>query len=130
MKRLLLVLTIIIASVTAFSQTIAFETTHFSYKEKNYYGWSNWSNWEPSRSLMTIDLNNDMIVIYTQQTQYYNIVSVGESYVSGNAQVQEFGFIDQDGDRGTFRLVLRTTGRSEIYIAFNNIMWGYIVVRR
>ena len=130
MKRILLFLTIIIASLTAFSQTIAFETTHFSYKEKTYYGWSNWSNWEPSQSLMTIDLTNDMIVIYTQRTQYYNIVSVGSSYQSGNAQVQEFGFIDQDGDRGTLKLVLRTTGRSEIYITFNNVQWGYIVVRR
>ena len=130
MKRFLLSLVLIFCAICTFGQTVAFETTHFSYKDKTAYGGGTWTQWSPSSSLMTIDYTNDMIVIYTKTTQYYSIVSVGSHYRSGNAEIQEFGFIDQDGDRGTCRLVMRDTGRSEIYFSFLNIIFGYIVIRK
>lgn len=129
MKKFLLAILLSVVALTSSAQIISFRTTAFSHKERTTHGWSSWSNWESDCSLMTMDLTNDMIVIYTQKTQYYNIISIGSHYREGNAEIQEFGFIDQDGDRGTFRLVMRSTGRSEVYIAFNNVTWGYIVKR-
>lgn len=129
MKRLLSFLIVGIIAICASAQTISFKTTAFSYKERTSYGWTSWSNWQSDNSLMTIDLTNDMIVIYTKTTQYYNIIGVGRNYRDGDAEVQEFYFIDQDGDQGTLRLAMRTSGRSEVYVAFNNVMWGYIVRR-
>lgn len=79
--------------------------------------------------LLTIDLTNDIVTVYSPNIQRYKVYAVGNFYYESNAQVQEYKFIDQDGDSGTLKLVMRTTGRSEVYIQFANIIWAYIVVR-
>lgn len=41
-----------------------------------------------------------------------------------------YKFVDQDGDRGTMKLLMRANGQSEIYIMFNNVKRCYIVERK
>lgn len=129
MKRLILSLFLSLIAFSAFSQTFEFKATDFSYKTKTGSQWSKWSKWEQCDVPITVDMDDDLVVIYSSETQVYNIYDVGRSYTEGNAQVQEFNFIDQDGDFGAMLFVVRETGRSELYVKFSDIEWGYVVKR-
>jgi hypothetical protein len=113
--------------VSTIAQVYSYRTTEFAYKEVNSYGnWTNWSSWEPSNIPMTIDFDNDFVIIYSTTKQVYKIIEYVRNYTddSGGTQI-EYRFIDQDGDRGTMRLRIERNGNSQIYIEFSNIMWVY-----
>lgn len=130
--KLLLVTLLLFISASSFSQVLTFRTTLFATNEYNYYSqrWSGWSNWEKSDMLLTIDLSNDIITIFSPVTQVYKIYSYEESYRDSDGDVHiKYKFVDQDGDYGTLKLLQRANGASEIYIYFNNISWCYRVLR-
>lgn len=129
MKKFLVVLVLLFSTMLANAQTLAYQADAFCSREYTYHGWSAWSSWRPCDILITIDITNDRVTILSERSQYYKIVTEGETYRTPNASVAEFGFIDQDGDRGIMRLVQKSSGASEIYIEFRNIAWGYDVNR-
>lgn len=126
MKKYLILFILAFVSICASAQTIQFRTTGYCFRTSD----SSWSPWEKSSMLLTIDLDEDLVTIYSPVIQYYKIISEGYNYTSGNAEIIDYRCIDQDGDIGTLRLAYRITGRSEVYIVFNNVAWGYIVVRK
>lgn len=130
MKRLLLAMLLCVVSVASFAQTISFETTSYTYKTHNGYSWSNWAPYQNSSMLLTMDLDRDLVIIYSPKTQIYKIIDYSGAYTDndGDATI-EYKFIDQDGDRGTLKLMQRRSGKSEVYIQFANIIWVYSVVR-
>lgn len=78
---------------------------------------------------LTINLNTDIVTVYSPVTQYYKIIDYTGTYRDGNATVAEYKFFDQDGDRGTLSLVITATNESHVYIRFANIQWCYRVIR-
>ena len=131
MKKFLL--TLIFAFIGIFAcnaQIWSFRGEAYCQKQINSYGyWSNWSSWERCNVPITINLNNDQVIIYSNRTQYYQIVDYTRSYYDGTTQCIDYHFYDQDGDRGTMTLAMKASGQSEIYIRFANIQWAYIVIR-
>lgn len=130
MKRILLAMLLCIVSLTSFSQVIKFETTSYTYKEYTSYGWTKWAPYEHSSMLLTMDIDRDLVIIHSPRTQIYKIVDYSGTYTDRDGDsAMEFKFIDQDGDRGTMRLMQRRSGKSEVYIQFANIIWCYSVKR-
>lgn len=131
MKKLILIIVFITMSIGyMFSQVLNFKTTAFATNKYTSYGWTGWSKWESSNMLVTFDLDNDLVTIYSPSTQIYGIYqSLGNYYDSDGDYNMVFKFIDQDYDYGTMRLLQRTNGASEIYIEFANIKWVYRVIR-
>lgn len=130
MKKILVFLMLTICVVTASAQVLNFRTTSYTYKENHGYGWTNWAPYESSNLKVTMNLNTDMVTIYSPKTQYYKITSYDGAYTDSDGdKTIKYRFIDQDGDYGTMRLVMRRSGKSEIYIDFANIMWVYSVIR-
>lgn len=130
-KRLALLLLVFI-SLSASAQVAKFRTVAYAENRYNYYTqkWSGWSDWEKSNMLLTIDLGKDLITVYSPVTQIYRIYKAGDSYYDSDGDLNlPFKFIDQDGDRGTLRLLQRASGSSEVYIEFLNIRWCYKVLR-
>lgn len=130
MKRILLILNallVLCGSINA--ETNMYKTTGFAYKYINEYGtWTDWSKWQTSDMVVTIDLNNDIVKIFSPQPQTYAIIQYVREYTDENGGKQiEFKFIDQDGDKGTMRLRIEINGNSQIYIQFANIIWVYNV---
>lgn len=124
-KSIILFILVVFGTITSIAQTISFKSTSFAYKSN-----SSWSRPEPSNMLITIDFTNDIITIFSPSTQYYKIIEyLGEGYDSDRDYVVRYRFIDQDGDYGTMRLIQRQSGRSEIYVDFNNVHWMYSVIR-
>lgn len=130
MRKFLLLLAGLVFSIAVHAQVISFKTTSFTMTEKTSSGWGKWKPYQNSNLLVTIDLNNDVVTIYSPSTQYYKIISYEGTYVDNDGdQSVRYKFIDQDGDRGTMKLMQRRSGKSEIYIQFSNIIWVYSVIR-
>lgn len=131
MKKFLLIIFLGLISFAASAQILEFRTTAYTQKQLNSYGtWSDWSPWQNSSMLIQMDLDKDIVVIYSPVTQRYKIIAYVGNYTDKDGeQSAEYKFIDQDGDRGTMKLMVRKSGRSEIYIMFRNIIWVYTVVR-
>ena len=131
MKKFILTFLLMISVLSVSAQIYTYRTTDFAIKKVNSYGnWTQWSDWEPSDMVMTINLNNDVVKIYSPSPQTYTITDYVRNYTdnSGGRQM-EFRFIDQDYDRGTMRLRIERNGNSQVYIEFTDVIWVYNVRR-
>ena len=133
MKKTFLLVFFALMAISAFADDLLlFRATSFCYKEKNSRGqWGDWSKWQDSDVKITMDMTTDVVTVYSPTKQVYQITEyLGDSTDSDGDTTIKFRFIDQDGDRGTMRLMQRKAdSRSEIYIDFNNVTWVYEVRR-
>lgn len=116
----------------AMAQVYTYRTTGYAYKKVNSYGnWSDWSSWQDSDMSMTINFNNDVIIIYSPETQRYRITEHIRNFTdsSGGKQV-EFAAKDLGDDtKCHIRLRIETNGNSQIYIEWSNLILCYNVRR-
>ena len=130
MKKAILVILLSLICVSAYSEEIMlFKTKRFCMQEKDSNGnWPGFSPWEDSDLKIVVDLTTDVVTIYSPRKQVYQITdSLGEYTDSDGETTAKLRFVDQDGDLGDMRLMMRNSGKTEIYIDFNNIMWVYEV---
>ena len=128
-KTIVLLLFAILSIVSLNAEVLKFKSTYYSQQLMEFGGWGNWSDWKSCNVKIDINLDTDVVKIYSQREQTYRVTKyVGETEDDGY-KTHTFRFTDQDGDRGTMRLIQRDSGRSEIYIDFANIRWAYIVQR-
>ena len=112
------------------AQTYYYRTYQFAIKYKTDYGWTSWSEWQSSNMKMKIDLDDDIIVIYSEKRQIYNVIENSGTYTDeSGGQQTKFFIIDQDNDYGYIRLRIERNGNSQIYIDFADVMWVYNVRR-
>lgn len=131
MKKFIVLLMLFIPCLVS-AQVIKFRTIRFSY---HYYdnrtmSWHDWADWQNSNMILTINLDNDVVTIYSPVTQRYQITESQDTYYDSDGDLNiVFKFIDQDNDIGLFRILQRTSGVSEVYIQFNDVEWCYRVLR-
>lgn len=101
MKRFLLVLILICGFVSSFAQNrISFTATSLAIAEVNEYsGRYSWSDWERCDVTIVMDLQNDVVYIYSASPQRYTIISNGVTSYDGSGGKQvSYKVVDQDGD--------------------------------
>ena len=112
------------------AQVYWYKTTSMAIKAKQNGYWSNWSDWQQCTIAICMNLDRSLITIYSNNTQYYKIVELGEAPYDDSGKQILFYAIDGDGDRCTVRLrVENATQNSQIYIDFSDVMWVYNVYR-
>lgn len=119
MKKLILFIISIFICLQLNAQTYEYRTTGFTINEFNdyYQSWSGWSEIKPSNMKMIINFSSGLVTIYSPKTQVYKIVENKGNYCDSDGDYNMvYRFYDQDGDYGTMTLLIRTSGRSEIYI--------------
>ena len=129
MKKFLLLLCFFAISLSVSAQSVLkLKASAYSYQLKNNYGsWEDWSDWESSNVPIVMDMETDRVTIYSSEIQKYDIYEyLGEEELEEGLMISWL-FIDQDGDQGKMRLLVRDSGRMELYIDFNNVRWAYIV---
>ena len=131
-KFLLILFAAICSAVTVNAQVQGYQAGSFSCKVMDNYGnWSSWSDWQRSSVKIVLDLNNDMITIYSPTTQYYKVVQfVGVTNDNSGGTQSVFNVIDADGDRAVIRLRIQADGTSQLYVDFADAMWVYGNIRR
>ena len=109
---------------TAYSYAIKYKT---EYNRNNSTGWS---SYEKCSVPIKFDLDDDMIIIYSNKTQIYAIYEdAGEYNDSDGGKQKGFYVIDQDYDKGMIRLRIARDGTSQLYVDFNDVGWVYNVTR-
>ena len=130
MKKLFIFILFVFNIVAINAQILKFRTTGYYERQKYDWGWENWSSKQASNMNIVINLNNDVVTIYTPKTQIYNIYKyIGTKKDSDGDITMTYKFYDQDLDFGNMRLMIRKNGQSQIYIDFSNISWAYDVIR-
>lgn len=135
MKKFILILLATLTFNVANAQIQWYRTSSVAIKYKKYnvytnsYYWTAWSDWESCICNVKIDIDNDIIVIYSNSTQVYKIL-YAETPPKDSTGVQvQLRVRDQDGDYGSLRLRVENNGNSQIYIDFADVMWVYNVRR-
>ena len=125
---LMLMLSMCVTSAVA--QTYWYQATGFSYRQVSYGQWTPWAAWEASSVKISIDVDRDLIKIFSPMTQIYFVTNYDGSFTdsSGGRQIQ-YSVIDQDRDTGKIRLRIERNGNSQLYVDFSDVMWVYNVVR-
>lgn len=130
MKRILIIIMfgLFCLGVTQ-AQTQWFKATEFAVRVVNNGYWTKWSDWESVDINIKFDLSNDLIIIYSQETQIYKVLEQVKSPYDSNGTQVKFRVIDQDYDKGFLRLRVENNGNSQIYVDYADISWVYNVVR-
>lgn len=129
MKKIIILLCFILSIITINAENLKFRSTGFSYRERNYYSWSNWSY---ESTYVNIVINNNILIIYSQKIQTYSLYNLKDPYQDVDGDwILKSNFIDQDGDIGEFNLIYRWKDEMwQMYIRFNNIQWVYDVIQQ
>ena len=96
MIKKLLLLVFLFMGVSVSAQVIKFRTVAYSENryDFNLQRWNGWSDWEKSNMLLTIDLQNDVIKVYSPTPQIYKVYESGESYYDSDGDLNIlFNFI-------------------------------------
>lgn len=119
---------------TATAGSIWFRAYSYSIKYKNEYNRntsSGWSKSEKCNVAIEFQIDDDIIVIYSNKTQIYGIYEDAGTYTdSEGGKQQGYYVLDQDYDKGMIRLRIAPDGTSQLYVDFNDVGWVYNVVRR
>lgn len=130
MKRILIVIMFGLFCVGAVqAQTQWFKATEFAVRVVDNGRWTKWSDWESIDINIKFDLSNDLIIIYSQETQIYKVLEQVKSPYDSNGTQVKFRVLDQDYDKGFLRLRVENNGNSQIYVDYADISWVYNVVR-
>lgn len=128
MKKYLIILLLFI-TVPLYSQTYKFRTIYFSMNVMNNGIWSGWSTPSSSNLLITIDLDSEIIKVYSNQIQLYKIIDIDNQYYDSDGDYHfVLRTVDQEYDRGTVRMLKRVNGKVELYIEFADIRWAYGII--
>lgn len=129
---MLILFATICSAVAVNAQVQGYQAGSFSCKVMDNYGnWTSWSDWQRSSVKIVLDLNNDMITIYSPTTQYYKVVQfVGVKNDNSGGTQSVFNVIDADGDRAVIRLRIQADGTSQLYVDFADAMWVYGNIKR
>ena len=126
MKKIVIVLILALAGLTSNAQTFWYQAHEFAYKIKNNDKWTGWSDWRPSSIKIMIDVDSDIIKIFSDINQTYNVVQHVEDYTDDSGgQQAKFRVVDQDGDRGTIRLRVEKNNNSQLYVEYADVMFVY-----
>ena len=114
----------------SFGQVIKCKATSIAFKEYNEYSerWSDWSDWEDVNILITFDVDNDRIKIFSKEDQIYDIINdLGESTDSDGDVTYKWLCVNENGLKCHVRLIKLNSkgGKNQIYVSFNDISWVY-----
>lgn len=130
MRRLVIIILFGLLCIRAAqAQTQWYKATEFAVRVVDNGRWTDWSDWASVNIKIKFDIDNDMIIIYSNETQIYKILeSVDPPYDPGGVSIK-FRVIDQDYDKGSLRLRVQNNGTSQIYIDFADVSWVYNVIK-
>jgi hypothetical protein len=126
----ILIIVFLTISIHCYSQVTKFKTTSLSIKTKNEYSqkWTKWSEPENADILITIDLTNERIKIFSNEEQVYDIIKYYEKDIDSDGdETLSFQCINKDGLKCIVRFVILKSqnSRRQLYIDFSDMMWVY-----
>ena len=132
MKKFIFIFILILGfAISSTAQTYKYYSTSFAYKTKNTYGyWSDWSNWDKSHCLITISLDRNVVNIYSDTHQEFDIYDNGGKSDDEDGSTLTLHCVDKQGLRCGIRLRKQNNGVLQMYIDYNDLMYVYCLDKR
>lgn len=130
MKKTIIVIVLALLCLTSFAQTYRYRASNLAIGSRNYYGNIVWGNWERCRVIITINVDDDYIKVYSDKEQNYVIIEVNDSYKDSNGSNMDFIAIDEEGIECKLRLRVQNDGTMQFYSFYSNIAWVYSGLER
>jgi hypothetical protein len=122
---------LLFVTTSSFGQVLKLKSTAIAYQYQDENNqWEEWTDFEETSVLIVMNLNEERITIYSQETQVYDIVqSDGETKDSDGDEFLSLRCVNEDGINCTVRLATLYSdgGRSQLYINFSNMVLVYNV---
>jgi hypothetical protein len=124
----------ILIGASAFSQITKFRTTSLSMKSKNERTrqWSKWSQPKDVDVLITIDIDNKRIRIFSKEEQVYDIIKFYDIETDDEGdETLKFHCINEDGLKCFVRFVVLNSrdGQRQLYVDFADMLWMYNIYK-
>ncbi len=134
MKKLLFAILFTLLANTLIAQVTKFKSTSYASKTKNEYTkkWSKWSAFEETEVLITIDLTNERIRIFSKKEQVYDIIKYYDKETDSDGdETLQFLCVNEDGIKCFVRFVVLNSqnGRRQLYVDFADMMWVYNIYK-
>lgn len=133
MKRKFIFLLMFLATLAVQAQVQKFTAYELSSKTYNGYSWSDWSKFEPTEILVSVNLDDKKIKIYSQETQIYDIIEFNEKEVDADGDESYRLYCeDKDGQNCHVDLYFLKSQDSmmQIYIRYQNMQWVYNLIKQ
>lgn len=131
MKKIFIFLLLLVSVCSLKAQTYKYYTDSFAYKYYENNRWTDWSDWQESHMLVVISLDRNIINIYSETMQEYDIYEYnGEERDRDGCTSVLFNCVNRDGLRCQVRLRVQSDGSKQLYVDFNDLMWVYGLTER
>jgi len=132
MKKLFVLLFVLFCFVQInYADVTKLRTSGVATQYKNEYSgvWGDWGAWEDCNVLIVIDEDRDRITIYSQRTQEYDIIGIGQEEEDYESSSLTFDCVDEEGIRCslTIRVYNNNSLGSQLYVNYNDIRWVYSI---
>lgn len=121
---------LLVVVLPSMAEVLKYKATSFAFKMYDYNRerWTDWTDWDDCNILVVVDSDKDLISIYSQQTQEYDIIEyLGEEEDADGGISANFNCIDQDGNRCNVRVRVQQNGQQQLYVDYNDASWVYNV---
>ncbi len=128
-KYFLLIL--FLASATTYAQKYRFKTSSFMVSNKDNKGnWSDWSKPQKSQMVVTLDMENHRIVVYSEVIQLFSIMKYGNQETKGDDDVVTFDCVDNNGVECILSIYTRKKqgNRNQLYITYQDMIIAYNMI--
>lgn len=130
MKKIILLLCMLIASYTGYSQAVKKHCTYIATSSYSYtYSkWLPYSDWEKIDGVVLFVMRDDyQISIYTRQMQTYDLVYFVEEDSDYECNWSVWKAINEDGTRCLIKLLIYNSGEIHFYVIFNDYRFAYLL---
>lgn len=135
MKKLILFLLSLFIFVSGKADTVKLKSSSYAFRSFNDYNktWNNWPVPTSTAVLITMNVDEDRITIYSSQRQEYDIYRAYDAYYNREGdKVYEFSCLDKDGKQCLLRIHYvgqQRGGGIQLYIEYSDMQWMYNVSR-
>lgn len=104
-----------------------FRAKYVCFSEYKYNDWSAWSKWEETNILIVIDIDDERITIFANETHYLDVYDY-ESEKDYEKSILNFWAIDEDGNKCRVRFIYyEEEDYRQIYIDYPKFMVAYSI---
>lgn len=109
-------------------------TSSIAYQYYNEYSgvWGDWGPWQDCNVLIVIDDRGERIIIYSQETQEYDIIAFTKENEDYESKSYHYDCIDAKGLRCQVRLRIYDdySKGSQLYIDYSDMRWVYSIYNK
>lgn len=131
-KKIIIVLVFCFFSIKHVAQVYRFKAVSFSVMEKlSKDKWGEWAEFEPSTTIISIDVKKDRIVVASREIQLFKIINYGEKISKAKTDTVVFNCIDNEGGDVTIIVITykNEDDRMQFYVNYQDVKMVYNVYK-